>query len=202
LFNNGQLIDKAAYEQALADKGMTIPEFEAILRKLILMGRLQNLAMQGIVVTPQEIQTQFEKVNLKIKVEYIAFKPDNLKSAVTVTPEDIQKYYQSNQHAYMEPEKRNLALLIADQEDQGHHQRAPRARLRQAYSTARQYHARARSRTPHRTKTTDGGRRGERRSSRKPKTTEQLKAGADFLPTGQKLEIPRRRLRRGKWAGS
>src|SRR3974377_1907180 len=35
-FNNGQLIDKAAYEQFLADKGMSIPEFEAMVRKQIL----------------------------------------------------------------------------------------------------------------------------------------------------------------------
>ena len=52
-FNNGQLIDKAAYEQFLADKGMSIPEFEAMVRKQILMGRLQNLVMEGIVVTPR-----------------------------------------------------------------------------------------------------------------------------------------------------
>ncbi len=188
-FNNGQLIDKAAYEQFLADKGMTIPEFEAMVRKQILMGRLQNLVMEGIVVTPQEVQSQFEKANLKIKLEYIAFKPENLKSAVTVTPEDIQKYYQSNQNTYMAPEKRNLALLIADQEKIGATINVPEAQLQQAYNERRdQYRTPERVRVRHiLLKTTDKPAAEVAKIKQKAEDLlKQLKAGTDFAELAKK----------------
>jgi peptidyl-prolyl cis-trans isomerase D len=133
-FNNGQLIDKVAYENFLAERGMSIPEFEANLRKQIMTSRLRNLAMEGVVVTPQEVEQEFEKANRKAKVEYISFKPENLKSAVVLKSEDLKSYYEANKDRYMEPEKRNLALLIADQEKIGATVAVPEAQLRQAYS--------------------------------------------------------------------
>ncbi len=150
LFNNGQLVDKAAYERVLGDKGMTIPEFENMVRKQILTGRLQNLVMEGIVVTPQEIQAQFEKANQKAKVEYILFKPDNLKASVTVAPADIQAYYQANTNQYMEPEKSRLARLIADQEKVAASIVVSDAQLQAAYNARRdQYRTPERVRARH-----------------------------------------------------
>jgi peptidyl-prolyl cis-trans isomerase D len=137
LFNNGQLVDKAAYENLLAERGMSIPEFESMVREQILRSRLQNLASEGVVITPKEIQAQYEKTHEKAKIEYIAFKSENLKRDVKVTPEDLKAYYAANQNTYMEGEKRDLALLVADQEKIGATINISDAQLRQAYDSQR-----------------------------------------------------------------
>ena len=137
LFNNGQLIDKAAYQNMLAERGMSIPEFEANIRKQMMVSRLENLVTEGIVVTPQEVQQYFEANNKKAKIEYISFKPENLKSAAVVNPQDLKTYYEANKTRYMEPEKRNLALLVADQEKIGASIEVSDQQLRAAYDRNR-----------------------------------------------------------------
>lgn len=189
MFNNGQLIDKSAYERLLADRGMTIPEFENMVRKQILMGRLQSLVMEGIVVTPQEIQAQFEKANLKVKVDYIMFKPDSLKSAVTVTPADLDNYYKANQNLYMEPEKRNIALLIADQEKIAASINVSDEQLKQAYNARRdQYRTPERVRARHILLKTTGKSAGETATIKQKAEDllKQLKAGGNFAELAKK----------------
>jgi peptidyl-prolyl cis-trans isomerase D len=137
LFNNGQLIDKQAYENMLAERGMSIPEFEANVRKQILVSRLENLVTEGIVVTPQEVQQFYDTNTKKAKIEYISFKPENLKSAVVVTPQDLKTYYEANKTRYTEPEKRSLALLVADQEKIGASIEVSDQQLRAAYDRNR-----------------------------------------------------------------
>jgi peptidyl-prolyl cis-trans isomerase D len=188
-FNNGQLIDKAAYENFIAERGMSIPEFEATVRKQMLLSRLQNIAMEGVVVTPQEIQQQFEKTKQKIKIEYLSFKGDDLKAAVKVTPEDLQKYYDANKNGYMEQERRNLALLIADQEKIAAAINVSDAQLRQAYDSHRdQYRTPERVRVRHiLLKTTEKPPAEVANIKKKSEDLlKQLKTGADFADLAKK----------------
>jgi peptidyl-prolyl cis-trans isomerase D len=134
-FQNGQLVDKNAYEQFLAQQGYTIPEFEDNLRKQILMTRLMNLALEGIVITPEEAKRDYERRNSKLKIAYIGFKADDLKSQVKVSPEELQAYYNNNKEGYREPEKRDLVVLVADQDKIANSIEVPEAQLRQMYET-------------------------------------------------------------------
>ena len=189
LFNNGQLIDKTAYENMLSERGMTIQEFEANVREQILRSRLQNLASEGVVVTPQEVQTQFEKTHQKAKIEYIAFKAENLKADVKVTPDDLKTYYEANKDKYMEPEKRSLALLVADQEKIGATINISDAQLRQVYDSQR-----AQYRTPERVKvrhilvktTEKPPAEVEKLKQKAQDLLKQIKAGADFAELAKK----------------
>lgn len=115
-FQDGKLIDKAGYEQFLQEQGYTIPEFESNLRKQIQMKRLMDLALEGIVVTPDEVKQEFERKNAKVKIAYVGFKPDSLKAQVKLTPEDLQTYFNSNKDSYREPEKHDVVVLVADQD--------------------------------------------------------------------------------------
>lgn len=133
VFNNGQLIDKAAYEQTLAQMGMTIPMFEELMRQQMLKKRLDDLAAEGVVVTPQEVMAEYKRRNDKVKIAYIDFKPDALKDQVKVTPEELQAYYNNNKEGFRVPEKRNVALLVADRDKMAASIQIPEAQLRQAY---------------------------------------------------------------------
>ncbi len=182
LFSQGQL-DKAAYENMLTQRGMSIPEFEEMVRKEILSSRMRNLAMEGVVVTPQEARAQYEKSKQKAKVEYIAFKPDDLKSQAKVAPEDLKTYYDANKNNYVQPEKRDLALLIADQEKIGASINVPEAQLQQAYQSRRdQFRTPERVRVRHILVKTTGKTPAETEKLKQKAADllKQLKGGADF----------------------
>jgi peptidyl-prolyl cis-trans isomerase D len=115
LFQDGQFVGKEAYAQYLAQQNMTIPEFEADVRRQLLVTRMRDVAVQGVVVTPQEIEQEYRRKNEKVKVEYVKFSSDKYKAEVQPTLDDMQQYFKLNQSRYTMPERRNMTLLIADQ---------------------------------------------------------------------------------------
>jgi peptidyl-prolyl cis-trans isomerase D len=115
LFQDGKFVGKDTYAAVLAQQNMTIPEFETELRRQLLITRLRDVALEGTVVTPQEIEQEYRKRNEKIKVEYVKLTPDKYKAEATPNADDIRRYYETNKAQYMQPEKRNLVVLIADQ---------------------------------------------------------------------------------------
>ena len=147
MFENGQLIDKNAYEQFLAQQNLTIPEFEKNVRKEIQKTRLMNLALEGIIVTPDEAKQEFDRRNSKLKISYVAFKADNLKSQVKVSSDELQSYFNTNREGYREPEKRDIAVLVADQELMSAFIEVPDAQLQKAYDARKDSY-----RTPERAK--------------------------------------------------
>ncbi len=188
-FNNGQLIDKVAYQQFLEQQGLTIPEFETNLRKQLLLKRLTDLALEGVIVTPQEAEQEYKTQNEKLKVELISFKPDDLKSQVKVTPEELRAYYNSNKEGFTEPETRDLILLIADQNKIAATIEIPEAQLRAAYNARR-----AEFQTPERVqvrhillKTTDKSpAEVEKIRAKAEDILKQLKNGANFAELAKK----------------
>jgi peptidyl-prolyl cis-trans isomerase D len=115
LFQDGKFVGKDAYAAVLAQQNLSIGEFETEMRRQLLITRLRDVAVQGVVVTPQEIEAEFKKRNDKIKIEYVKLTADKYKAESQPTQEEIQRYYEQNRAQYTQPEKRNLAILIADQ---------------------------------------------------------------------------------------
>src|SRR5215472_12873648 len=103
-FTGGAQIDKAVYERIVNEQGMTIPEFENNVRKQLLLMRLQNVATQGVVVTPKEVEDEFSKKNAKVKIEYVGFKAESYKSDVNITPAEMQAYYNTHKDSYRQPD--------------------------------------------------------------------------------------------------
>jgi peptidyl-prolyl cis-trans isomerase D len=84
------------YQRFLAQQSLGIDQFERNVRQNLLLLRLQNIALEGAVVTPQEVEREYRRRNDKIKVEYVKWTPPtDLRSQVTVTPEDMKSYYAS-----------------------------------------------------------------------------------------------------------
>ncbi len=106
---------KDIYAQMLASQDLTIEQFEADLKRQILVQRLRDIAVEGTVVTPQEIEAEYRKKNEKLKIQYVKLLSDKFKAEAAPSAEDIQKFYQANVAKYTVPEKRNLVILLADQ---------------------------------------------------------------------------------------
>src|SRR5436305_5409361 len=83
LFQDGKFLGKEAYAGMLAQQNLTIAEFENDMRRQMLITRLKSVAVQGTVVTPQEIDQEYKKRNEKIKVEYVKLTADKYRNEST-----------------------------------------------------------------------------------------------------------------------
>jgi peptidyl-prolyl cis-trans isomerase D len=115
LFPDGNFVGKDTYANMLAQQNLTIPEFESDLRRQILVTRLRNIAVEGTVVSQAEIEQEFKKKNEKIKAQWVELKSDAYTKEVQPTAEELKNYYEANKQGYRTAEKKNLAILIADQ---------------------------------------------------------------------------------------
>jgi len=115
LFPGGQFVGRDAYSAMLAQQNMTIPDFESSVARQILISRLQQIVIAGMVVTPAEIEQEYRRRNEKASVEYVKLTLEKFKADVQVTPAEIKEYYDKNRASFPIPEKKNLAILILDQ---------------------------------------------------------------------------------------
>jgi len=95
--------------------GMTVPDFENNIRLKTYQDAIQMIALEGIVVTPAEVEAEYRKRNDKIKIEYIAVDPAKLAADVKASPEELKAYFDKNKGLFTVPETRDVQLIVADQ---------------------------------------------------------------------------------------
>jgi peptidyl-prolyl cis-trans isomerase D len=134
LFPDGKFVGKEAYAGLLAQQDLSIPEFEADLKRQIVVTRMRDIALEGTVVTPLEIEQEFRQRNQKVKIEYVKITADKYRKDVQPTEEQIQNYFKTTASQYQIPERRDLAILIADQAKLEQSVNPTDAELQQAYN--------------------------------------------------------------------
>jgi peptidyl-prolyl cis-trans isomerase D len=115
LFPDGKFVGNAQYAAMLAQQNMTIDQFESDLRRQILISRLRDIAMEGTIVTPEEIEAAYKRKAEKVKVEYVKLTADKYKGEAQPSQADMESYFKANAGRFTVPEKKNLTVLIADQ---------------------------------------------------------------------------------------
>ena len=146
LFPTGEF-NKEIYERFLSDQGLTVGEFEGNIAKNLLVLKLRNIAMEGVVVSPQEVASEYHRRNDKVKLEYVVFDPAKLKSQVTTTPQEELEYYNKNKGRFMTNERRSFDVLTAEEAKVAASIDMPEAELRKAYDANKDKY-----RTPERVK--------------------------------------------------
>ncbi len=142
LFPDGRFVGKDQYAAMLAQQGnLTIDQFENDVRRQILITRLQDVAVEGSIVTPLEIENAYKQKYERIKIEYVKIPSDKYKAELTPSDADMRSYYEHNIANYQSPEKKNLVLLIADQAKIEQSITIPDDELRKIYNQNQaQYH--------------------------------------------------------------
>jgi peptidyl-prolyl cis-trans isomerase D len=114
--DNGHFVGEAAYRQILgsARPPLTPSEFEENLRRSLLGEKLQTALTGWIRVTNAEVDEEFRRRNEKAKLDLAIFTADAFKSAVKVTPADLNTYFAAHQEDYRVPEKRRVRYLAVD----------------------------------------------------------------------------------------
>jgi peptidyl-prolyl cis-trans isomerase D len=94
--------------------GMSVLEFESLLRSAILGEKFHQLVTDGITVGPDEIEQEFRLRNEKVKIEYALVKPADLASSIHPADADLAAYFQKNSLKYQVPEKRTARYALLD----------------------------------------------------------------------------------------
>ena len=114
LFPDGKFVGKDVYAQMLAQQGTTIPEFEADMKRQMLISKLREVAMEGAIVSPAEIEQEYRKKNEQVQLQYVKVTTDRYKKEVEPSEQELEQYFKTNTARYMKPEAKNLVLLVAD----------------------------------------------------------------------------------------
>ena len=133
LFEGENFAGREAYAAVLAQQNMTIQQFESILRKQLLIEKLQSLTMEGVVVSDREVEAEFHRSADQVKIEYILIDPGKLLPEVVLKPEELQAHFNANRNSYQLPEKRSAQILIVDEAAVAQSITIPEAELRRAY---------------------------------------------------------------------
>ncbi|HSM77463.1 MAG TPA: SurA N-terminal domain-containing protein, partial [Bryobacteraceae bacterium] len=132
----GRFTDPATYKRFVEDQGYTVPDFEQSLRDSMLTSRLESVAAKSVVVTPAEVQAEFSHRNDKIKLAYLVFAEDTLKSQIKPTADDLKGYFDQHRASYRIPEQRNATVLVVDQAKVSDSIQISDAQLHAAYNSS------------------------------------------------------------------
>jgi peptidyl-prolyl cis-trans isomerase D len=113
--------------------GMTVVEFEKILRDGMVADKVRQLVTDGITVSPSEIEQEFRRRNEKVTIEYALIKPTELASTIHPSDADLNAYFSKNMAKYQVPEKRSARYALLDVADLRSHTQVPEDALRAYY---------------------------------------------------------------------
>lgn len=194
MFQDGKFVGREAYQTFLSQQNMSIAEFESNVRKQMLLTRLRNIVLEGVLVTPGEIETEYRHKSEQIQVDYVAFLPAKFRAQIQVSPQEIQARFQRDAGAYGIPEKRSFQIVIVDEARVTAGFNLPDLELRRAYEASKD-----RYRTPERVhvrhillKTTEKPKEEvDKIRKRAEDLLKQIRGGADFAGlAGKNSEDP------------
>ncbi|HWZ99992.1 MAG TPA: peptidyl-prolyl cis-trans isomerase [Candidatus Dormibacteraeota bacterium] len=93
---------------------MTVPAFEAAIKRELLVEKFRKLVTDGISASPAELKDQFSYQNEKVKLDYALIKPDDLEAKITPDEAELKAYYEKNKTKYQEPERRAVRYGLID----------------------------------------------------------------------------------------
>jgi peptidyl-prolyl cis-trans isomerase D len=135
------------------------------------------------VVTPQEIEQEYNTRSAKVKVQYVKIPIDKFKTDAKVTPEELRAYYEAHKSNYVTPEKRNLGIIVISQAKLEQAVNPTDAELLQIYNQNKEpFRTQDRVKARHILLTTTGKSKDEEVAikAKAENLLKQLKGGADF----------------------
>ena len=118
LQENGRFIGEARYEQLLRSQRppMTKGEFEANLRRSLMIDKFRAALTDWIAVSDAELDREYKLRNEKVKLQVVALTADRFRDQVTVNDQDIAAYFNQRQAEYRLGEQRKVRMLLLDRD--------------------------------------------------------------------------------------
>lgn len=179
----GGKFDMDSYKAFLANQGMTPTQFEANQRDSILAQRLEALEKQSLIVSDADAKAEYQRKNLKVGLQYIAFEGKDFVSKVNHDPAAVKAYFERNRNSFKIPEKRNVSLIVGSTAAFMQNVKVSEAELQKAYQESiDSFRTPERVRVRHILIKTQGKPKEEapKLKAKAEDLLKQLKAGGDF----------------------
>ena len=115
---NGQFIGEAQYQAMLnsARPPMTPGEFEAGLRRQLLVEKLRAVVTDWVAVTDAEADAEYTRRNEKVKLQLVHVPASAFLSQMTATDAEVAAYFEGHTEAYRVGERRKVRYVLVDVE--------------------------------------------------------------------------------------
>jgi peptidyl-prolyl cis-trans isomerase D len=189
LQENGQFIGEARYEQLLQAQNppMTKTQFEDSLRRSMVIDKLRAALTDWMAVSDAELEREFKVRNEKVKLQLVALTADTFRSKVTVTDDEVAKYFESRSAEYRVGERRKIRYLLLDRDAQRAKVTVPAGDVQRYYTdNMPQYTTPEQIRASHILLNTGGKDEAAVRKEAEA-ILAQIKGGADFAALARKV---------------
>ena len=110
---DGVFVGDAAYRRILAANRLAPQSFEEAQREQILLEKLNRFFTEAVVISDEELKSEFEKRNVKAKIAW-ALLPVVTTAQAPATDVEAEAYFKTNPTSYMQPEKRKAKYLLVE----------------------------------------------------------------------------------------
>ncbi|MCU0248240.1 MAG: peptidylprolyl isomerase, partial [Bryobacter sp.] len=138
LFPDGKFVGNDGYQALVAQREMTIPEFELGMKQKRITDQLTGLITAGTIVTPREIEAEFKQSNLKVGIEYVKLSRAEVEKGVTISDAEARDYYEKNMKGTPIPKSYNLLMLFLTEQRVAAAIPVEEATIRQMYEARRE----------------------------------------------------------------
>lgn len=117
LFPGGKYIGKEKYEQFIQSNfTLKIADFEKLMKREMLIRKLQSVIAGGVTVPEAELQREFQRNNVKVRFDYAFFTAETLMKQVNANETDLRAYYEANKGVLTNqmPEQRKARYVVVD----------------------------------------------------------------------------------------
>jgi peptidyl-prolyl cis-trans isomerase D len=108
-----------AVQNYLGPRGFSEGQLEELVSDQVSLERIKQLVGTGAVVSPAEVQKDFDSLYSKLQVSLVRFKTADVANEVKISDDDMKKYYDADKESLKSEEKRRvqfLALTLSEPE--------------------------------------------------------------------------------------
>ncbi len=113
-FADGKLVKKAELEAALAQQGMTVADLKQDISRQLLVLRLRNIALEGTLVSPKEVEAEYRKRNETARLQYVLISPAKFESEVKIDDAQMRQFYEKNKAQFQTSAKKSISYVVFD----------------------------------------------------------------------------------------
>lgn len=118
LFQKNGIFNKEVYDYILKNNlSMEPRQFEEIVRENMQIRSLRQSLLKDVNVSDEDILASYKKVNDKVELSYLFIDKDIFAGNASVSPDEVQDYYEDNKSLFLEPEKIEVEYIEFSFED-------------------------------------------------------------------------------------
>jgi peptidyl-prolyl cis-trans isomerase D len=98
-------------QNALAPNGLAEEHIEQLVRDQLSLNQIQQLLGTGVSIPEAEINADYQRAYDKLYVSLIRLRPDDFAKEITISDEEVQKYYETHKAELKSEEKRKVDFV-------------------------------------------------------------------------------------------